>query len=156
VKSFESTVGNDCKGSQVEPYPADPDYYFRPWKVYREIDVIVKENRSSPEWRDKVAENRELLEHLYSRLQMKASMKAHPELVLWSLTHIFTLLMCEESYISEDSSEQRVALQTLTPPDVRAEIKSLACWVWNQRFFASGFQVSLGGWIFLDLIQVRL
>jgi hypothetical protein len=133
---------------------SDADLYFRPWKVYLDIEKSNKAKRTSVEWQSKAQENINFLRTLSEKLQMKSSISCQPERTLWGLTHVFGLILCEQ-YWPQLDGEHREALSILLPPELRREVAQLACWVWDKRFIASGFQVDLGGWIFLDMVQVK-
>lgn len=138
-------------------YTTDADYYFRPWKVYTEVEKGSKANMAnSPVWQNQVKANNELLMAVWRDLGMKAALQATPERILWSLTYVVNELVCEEFWPkSESPVDQRKNLHHLMSQltEVKQRILSLACWVWDIRFVSSGFQVDLGGWLLLDMIQ---
>lgn len=138
-------------------YSIDADYYFRPWKVYTEIEKRSKENmNTSSIWQDQVDLNHDLLMDVHQDLELKSSLLATPHRLLWSLTYITNVLVCEEFWpTSTTPSDQRKSLHNLMSRlhESKQKIMSLACFVWDIRFVTSGYQIDLGGWLFLDMIQ---
>jgi len=138
-------------------YNIDADYYFRPWKVYTEVEKGSKANMTtSVAWKTQVKSNHDLLVAVQRDLGLKSSLLETPERILWSLTYIVNVLVCEEFWPkSEIPMNQRKYLHQLMTRlhESKLQIRSLACWVWSTRFVSSGFQVDLGGWLFLDMIQ---
>lgn len=142
-----------------EQLPVDPDYYFRPWKIYSDIDRIIKsrrDNKDEPNWKEKLKEYDAILTRLANELHCKQSISCNKTLLLWSTTHIKCLLACERDWKPPNASASmlRNNLHKLISADLEQPIRDLSCWVWEQRFTRSGFQVDLGGWMFLTLIQV--
>jgi hypothetical protein len=80
------------------------------------------------------------------------------KLILWSTTHIKCLLIVEKDWYPppNDPLMTRHQLLDLMSPELTESVNQLACWVWQRRFTQSGFEIDLGGWMFLCMIQVCL
>lgn len=161
VDAYISTRSSQGMSTNVIPatYTTDADYYFRPWKIYTEVEKQSKANMTTcVSWQDQIKDNQDLLVTVCRDLGMKNSLLSTHEKILWSLTYVVNVLLCEEFWPrSESANDKRRTLHDLILhlQNARLKILSLACWVWDKRFVTSGYQVDLGGWLFLDIIQVR-
>ena len=143
--------------------PKDPDYYFRPWKVYPEIETSIKtarDNDINSIYHKKIQEHEQLLMRLSKELDLKPSIHNNLKLILWSSTHIKCLLIVEKDWLAPlvedvETSMKRHQLIDKLPIELYEPINELACWVWEQRFTLSGYQIDFGGWLFLTMIQVN-
>ena len=118
---------------------------------------IRRDTKDEPEWTSKLKEYELILTRIANELHLKPSIACNQTLILWSTTHIKCLLACERDWQPPSSTPPmlRNHLQRLISADMERPISELACWVWEQRFTRSGFQIDLGGWMFLTMIQVR-
>ena len=106
------------------------------------------------EWARIVDENSIFLERVARQINMKADYNNHLNKVLLSSTHISGLIECE-SFWPATEGKRDALLSRLTDESDRDHIQRLACYVWQERYLNTGMERELGGWIFLDMIQVR-
>ncbi len=94
---------------------------------------------------------------LCSKIRFKADKLENLNKALWSCTHIAGLTECEMYWPKEGhegySGSRNALVSRLDAADMR-RVTDLACWVWEERFLRNGFEHQMGGWIFLDMIQV--
>ena len=113
-------------------YEISADYYFRPWKIHKEAEKLVKKKQDGPEALSLAEKHKDFL--LETCLQVKAKEDYAKKLqkFLWSSTHIIGLIECE-SFWPCATSGPRNALILRTNPDMLKKVASLASWVWEER-----------------------
>lgn len=130
------------------------DHFFRPWKVHVEKVKSGKNERLVSEHITEKAEaNKEFLLQVFAALGTKSSYLKNLNKALWSTTHLCGILECETFWPASECGP-RNALTLRTTPEMCHKITELACYVWEERFLRSGHEIEMGGWIFLDMIQV--
>jgi hypothetical protein len=129
----------------------DEDYYFRPWKVYKDLaDGVKKMAKNDPKFVGIASENKEFLSDLFLVAGAKEEYLDNEYKAFWSSTHLFGLLDCESYW----TPNERIALSKRIPVGSRKKIEELACKVWQRRFINSGCELVMGAPLSLDIFQV--
>ena len=135
-------------------YPVDADNYFRPWKIFKDEANAIKDRQNTDDsWKAKTAENAEFLVEVFRSVGASDSITAKPQKALWATTYLHAAKECEEYWPHEEG--ERRELSKIYRPEYEERVTSLALWVWEQRFLHSGFTVTMGGRMAVDIIEVR-
>jgi hypothetical protein len=132
----------------------DEDYFFRPWKVHKKVvDGIKSGAQNDPEFVDIALNNREFLRELFVAAGAKEDYIKSPFKCLWSTTHLYALMECEGYW---HKPNERTALLSRIPMEMRRRIEELACLVWSRRFVHPDVDSVLGAPLTVEIFQVRL
>jgi hypothetical protein len=154
VRSFNTTLGQELCSEETTPYLENPDNYFRPWKTHPESGKVIKDKMIHEEWNQKVEENHEFLSRLCSQARLKPEFIDHPSKVLLSSTHMAGIAECEHFWPHEQGVRDRFS-SCITDPADWEKLHELSCYVWQERYLKTGIEKELGGFLLLDMIQVR-
>ena len=139
-------------GFTAEKVKIDEDYFFRPWKVQKELTDQAKVSaKEDPKFVEIATKNKEFLRELFILAGAKDEYQKNPYKAFWSSTHIFALLECESFWPKPNN---KMALSRRIPINLRSKIEELACQVWDRRFLHSGCDVVMGAPLCLELFQV--
>ena len=134
--------------------PIDEDYFFRPWKVHKEIVEAIKSSAQSDiKFVDIAQNNKEFLHDLFVLAGAKDELIRNTYKSFWSTTHLSALLDCEKYW---HNAHERTALLNRIPPVMRGRVEELACHVWSRRFTDLGVDPVLGAPLSLEILQVSL
>ena len=73
--------------------------------------------------------------------------------MLWSTTYLVALRDCE-LFSTTDTVNKHALINVISNPDDWALLNQLACWVWEERFFRSGYEVVMGNNLCVALLEV--
>jgi hypothetical protein len=153
VRSFNETVGFDLCPENPVPFAENADFYFRPWKMHPESGKVIKDKMLSAEWASKVEENKEYLLRICEQAGLKSDFHGNLSKVLLSTTHLAGIAECEHFWPEEQGIRNKFISRVADPADW-IKLNELSCYVWQERYLRTGIEQTLGGYIFLDMIQV--
>lgn len=132
----------------------DEDYFFRPWKIHKKVvDGIKSGAQNDPEFVDIALNNREFLRELFIAAGAKEDYIKNPFKCLWSTTHLYALMECEGYW---HKPNERTALLSRIPMEMRRRIEELACLVWSRRFVHPCVDSVLGAPLSVEIFQVSV
>ena len=138
---------------ESEKYQIDEDYFFRPWKIQKDLTEQAKNSaKNDPEFVAIATNNEAFLVEIFSLAGAKEEYLKNSYKALWSSTHLFALLECEHFW---HKPLERKALSKRIPAALIRKIEELACHVWDRRFLHSGCDVVMGAPLTVELFQVR-
>ena len=121
-------------------------------------DVKARIQNSSI-WRDKANENKEFLLRIYSIVGAKTKLTDNLPLMLWSTTYLVALRDCETFATTSISAsslgiDKRMLVNMISDSKDWEVISKLACWVWEERFLRSGYELEMGNNLLVDILDV--
>ena len=147
---------------ESSPLPKLADHYFRPWKIYADVTKDIKARiQTSDQWIAKADEYKDFLLRIYSLVEVKPKLLSNMVTLLWSTTYLVAIRDCERfaSCQSSESDSTGNVKDKLYLANIIAEedwliLTELACWVWEERFLRSGYELKLGNNFCGEVIEV--
>jgi hypothetical protein len=158
TQAFNETLGSPVFAEKAVPYHIDADNYFRPWKIYEAESKIAKQHCTTQHgaWFEIALKNKDFLNKIFTDVQSVKKVLKPMTSSLWSTTYLMAIRESEEFW-EGDGDDARTALSALiTDPQEWDRIESIALWVWEQRFFHTGYQRKIGGLIAQEMLQRTL